>query len=138
MEKASQWPKNFVLDEKKKSYAIQNGIDPARLKDFWDDFYDWCLAKGATYKDWDAAFRMRVRKAKSWGLFQGTAKKPKSTCSSNDKMRKAFDALVYGGHIDAIAARMNLSDYEKECVLMAYSGGPAKVKKLSGDMLRGV
>ena len=133
-----RWPESFVLDEKKKKYAIQGGIDPYKLKEFWEDFHDSALTHDYHYADWDAAFRMRVRKAKMWNQFQAPPQKKKtSQATSNDKLRKAFNALVYGGNIEDIAHRLKLSDYEQDCVMMAYNGGAKKVKKLSNQMFGG-
>jgi len=138
---ATQWPKDFVLDEKKREYALQNGIGYNKLADFWADFEDWCLAHEAKYKDWDAAFRMRVRKAKQWGLFQGSPRpKVQQQVAHHDKLMQAFNALIQtkGQHIDKIKERLCLTDYEAECALMAYNGGPQRASKLASGMLRGV
>ena len=130
-----RWPKGFVLDEKKKQYAIQHGIDPRQINEFWEDFYDAALTQDYHYADWDAAFRMRVRKAKLWNLFQAPPqKKIAPQVNSNIKIRKAFDALVYGGNIEAIASRLDLNPYEIECVLMAYNGGAKRVKELANGI----
>lgn len=64
---ACAWPKDFILTEQKIQYAVENGIDPKKVTAFFSDFKDWALSKGATYKDWDAAFRTRVRKAEEYG-----------------------------------------------------------------------
>jgi hypothetical protein len=64
---ARAWPSNFSLTDEKKKYAIEGGINEEKVDLFWADFKDWAGAKGATYKDWDAAFRMRVRKAPEFG-----------------------------------------------------------------------
>lgn len=61
--KATQWPKNFALTNSMKQYGIDNGIDPEKIQDFFDEFEDWAKSKGATYKDWKAAYRNRVRRA---------------------------------------------------------------------------
>ena len=61
------WPKDFSLTDEKIQYAVENGIDKNRVVDFFSDFEDWARSKGATYKDWDAAFRNRVRKAEEYG-----------------------------------------------------------------------
>jgi len=141
MKNATQWPKDFTLDSKKKDYATKHGIDFRKVDEFWEDFEDWCLANGAKYKDWDAAFRMRVRKAKQWGLFQGPAKMQQvPKVAHQDKLQRAFNALIQtrGQHINNIKRRLGLSDYEVECALMAYNGGPQNVKKLASGMLQGV
>ena len=65
--RACQWPKDFYMTKGMEQYAIDHEIDPEKLQDFWDDFHDWALSKGAKYKDWNAAFRTRVRKAKEYG-----------------------------------------------------------------------
>jgi len=65
--RACAWPKDFCLTEEKISYAVQNGIAKNRVVDFFTDFEDWARSKGAVYKDWDAAFRTRVRKAQEYG-----------------------------------------------------------------------
>jgi len=67
LNRAKSWPSDFELDDNKKRYAIENGIAPGKVVAFWEDFRDWAAAKGAVYKDWDAAFRTRVRKAQEWG-----------------------------------------------------------------------
>ena len=130
-----RWPKGFVLDEKKKKYAIQHGIDPRQLNDFWDLFHDYCIANESHYADWDAAFRMRVRHAKMYNQFQAPPqKKTAPQVNSNIKIRKAFDALVQGGNIEAIARRLELNPYEIECTLMAYNGGAKRVKELANGI----
>lgn len=73
MANARQWPKDFVLDAKKRKYAIAGGVDPRQVEEFWEDFHDWAIDQGATSKDWNARFRMRVRKAKGFNQFQGKA-----------------------------------------------------------------
>jgi len=65
--KARAWPGDFSLTDDKKRYAVEGGIHPEKVELFWADFKDWAQAKGATYKDWNAAFRMRVRKAPDFG-----------------------------------------------------------------------
>lgn len=65
--KACAWPKDFVLTDTLKKYAIDNGIHPDKVDAFFDDFHDWAKSKGATYVDWEAAFRTRVRKAPDMG-----------------------------------------------------------------------
>jgi len=63
--KECAWPKDFTLTEKMRSYAKTKGI--VKVDAFFDDFKDWAAAKGATYKDWQAAFRTRVGKAPEYG-----------------------------------------------------------------------
>ena len=65
--KACAWPKDFKLTEKMKAYAIDKGIASEKVDAFFVDFKDWASAKGATYKDWQAAFRTRVGKAPEYG-----------------------------------------------------------------------
>ena len=65
--KACAWPKDFKLTEDMKTYAKDKGISPSKVDAFFDDFHDWALSKGATYKDWAAAFRSRVAKAPEYG-----------------------------------------------------------------------
>ena len=137
----SSWPKDFVLDDKKKKYATQNGIDYRKLDEFWGEFRDWCEANGAKYKDWDAAFRMRVRKAKQWGQFQGPSKpKQVAKCDHKNLELRAYDALIQtkGKNAAAIKERLGLSNYEMECVLMKYSGGQSKVSDISNGMFEGI
>ena len=50
-----------------KEYAIKKGIIPDKLDLFFEDFKNWAESKGATYKDWNAAFRARVLKAPEYG-----------------------------------------------------------------------
>ena len=134
-----RWPKDFSLDEKKKKYAIQHGIDPRQLNDFWDHFYDAALTQDYHYADWDAAFRMRVRHAKMYNQFQAPPKtKTAPQDNSNIKIRKAFDALVYGGNIEDIAHRLKLNPYEIECVLMKYNGGEKKVIEKVKELANGI
>ena len=64
---ACAWPKDFSLTNKMRCYAVDNGIAPGMVDAFFDDFRDRADAKGAIYKDWGAAFRMRVRKAQEYG-----------------------------------------------------------------------
>jgi len=64
---ACAWPKDFILTPEMKSYAIKKGINAKRVDAFFDDFRNWAAAKGATYKDWQAAFRTRVGKAQDYG-----------------------------------------------------------------------
>ena len=138
---ATQWPKDFVLTQEKKDYATKNGIDYRKLDEFWGEFQDYCEANESKYKNWDAAFRMRVRKAKQWNQFQGPAKaKVQPKVAHQDKLQRAFSALVQtkGQRIDAIRDRLGLSDYEVECAVMAYNGGPRKAERLAAGMLRGI
>ena len=129
------WPKDFVLDEKKKQYAIKNGINPRQLNDFWELFHDYCIANESRYANWDAAFRMRVRHAKMYNQFQAPPKtKTAPQVNSNIKIRKAFDAMCMGGNIEDIAHRLKLNDYEQECVLMAFNGGAKRVKELANGI----
>jgi hypothetical protein len=61
--RARKWPKDFKLTEDMRQYAIANRINPDMVDAFFEDFRNWSLSKGATYKDWPAAFRTRVLKA---------------------------------------------------------------------------
>ena len=83
--KACVWPKDFSLTKTKKQYAINNQIDPKKVDLFFEDFHDWAIAKGATYKDWDAAFRMRVRKAQEYGKQFLVQKQNEPEMSAYDK-----------------------------------------------------
>jgi phage replication O-like protein O len=65
--RAVLWPKDFHLTEKMRAYAVSKGIDEKKLDDFFQDFQDWAESKGATYKNWEAAFRTRVNKAPEYG-----------------------------------------------------------------------
>jgi len=65
--RAVLWPKDFCLTEKMKEYAIKKGIDSKKLDLFFEDFKNWAESKGATYKNWEAAFRNRVLKAPEYG-----------------------------------------------------------------------
>ena len=78
-----------------------------------------------------------------WGDVCETSKiksKPKPQRTTNEKLRLAFNALIQtrGKHIDKIKYRFGLTDYEVECALMAYNGGPQNVKKMASGMLQGV
>jgi hypothetical protein len=64
---ACAWPENFCLTDEMRGYAVDKGIDPEKIDAFFEDFRDWALSKGATYKDWAAAFRTRVSKAPEYG-----------------------------------------------------------------------
>ena len=65
--KVCVWPKDFKLTANMKTYAINQGINPEKVDAFFDDFKDWAKAKGAVYKDWQAAFRIRIGKAPEYG-----------------------------------------------------------------------
>jgi phage replication O-like protein O len=65
--RAVSWPKEFQMTEGMKEYAVKNGIDSNKVDAFFEDFHNDCLAHGRTYKDWQAAFRTRVSKAKDYG-----------------------------------------------------------------------
>jgi hypothetical protein len=68
-----------------RSYAINKGI--VKVDAFFDDFRDWAAAKGATYKDWQAAFRTRIGKAPEYGKqFMGEDSEEKQ--KTNDKLRE--------------------------------------------------
>ena len=62
---ACVWPKDFILTEKMRVYAKEKGI--GNVDAFFVDFKNWADAKGATYKDWQAAYRTRVGKAPEYG-----------------------------------------------------------------------
>ena len=139
--KATQWPKGFVLDEKKKDYATKNGIDYRKLDDFWGEFQDWCEANEKTYKNWDAAFRMRVRKAKQWNLFQGPAKpKVQNTKLINGvaNLQAAYCVLQnYGDSaFESYCKRNRLPADDRESVLNKYHGVFSDVKILAQGMLK--
>ena len=65
--KACVWPKDFTLTNKMAAYAVDKGISPKKVDAFFDEFKDWADSKGATYVDWEAAFRTRVRKTPELG-----------------------------------------------------------------------
>ena len=48
-------------------FAIDRGIAEKSVDAFFDDFRDWAIAKGVKYKNWEAAFRVRVNKAPEFG-----------------------------------------------------------------------
>ena len=98
--KACAWPKDFSLTDEKIKYAVDNGIDKKRVVDFFADFEDWARAKGAVYKDWDAAFRNRVRKAREYGkqFLNNPERYEKGAYTSEDahKRYEEFKRMVNG------------------------------------------
>jgi hypothetical protein len=64
---ARVWPDDFVLTEKMVEYAINNNIDPKKVKLFFEDFHNWADQNEKTYKNWEAAYRNRVLKAPELG-----------------------------------------------------------------------
>jgi hypothetical protein len=54
------WPDGFQYTEKHKAIADGLGLNVARE---FADFHDRSIAKNYTYADWDAAFRVWLRKA---------------------------------------------------------------------------
>ena len=65
--RARGWPDDFELTDEMRKYAIANRIDPDKVDKFFEDFRNWASASGATYKDWQAAFKTRVSKAPEYG-----------------------------------------------------------------------
>lgn len=62
--RATSYPDGFEPTAKHHELAEELRVDvEAELS----AFRDWCLAKGQTYKDWDAAFRNWIRRAHEFG-----------------------------------------------------------------------
>ena len=93
--KACAWPKDFSLTDEKIKYAVENGIAKSRVTDFFADFEDWARSKGATYKDWDAAFRNRVRKAQEYGrqFLTNPDRQEKGAYTSEDAHKRYKDYM---------------------------------------------
>ena len=90
--KACAWPSDFSLTDKMKTYAIDKGIASNKVNAFFDDFRDWAAAKGATYKDWQAAFRTRVGKAPEYGkqfMGENSEEKEKSNKKLQEYLKRA-------------------------------------------------
>ena len=51
---------------------VEQGLGPSVLEEEIDNIKDWALSQGATKKDWDATFRMWMRRVKKDGRFNGT------------------------------------------------------------------
>ena len=136
--KATQWPKDWKMNAKMRDYATSHGISYLKLDDFWGEFQDWAEANEAKYKNWNAAFRMRVRKAKEWNLFQGPAKPiPRQKVPGQDKLMTAFQALSMGRSLDNVRDMLGLTDYEVECVKMAFKvKGLKRVDRLTVGLLK--
>jgi hypothetical protein len=64
---ACVWPKDFILTDEMKIYAINKGINPEKVDAFFDDFRNWADQNEKTYKDWKAAYRTRIGKAPEYG-----------------------------------------------------------------------
>ena len=141
---SSQWPKDFVLDDKKRKYAIEKGLDPAKLDDWWDDFHDWSIAHGAKYKDWDAAFRMRVRKTKQYTpeyLRQRTSNiAPRVAYNVNHAQSQAYMTISANPGCDLLKFRdwcrskLNMPDKHITEVLYKYLGVTGSAKELIGGI----
>jgi hypothetical protein len=97
---ACVWPKDFSLTEKMRSYANEKGI--VKVDAFFDDFRDWAFAKGATYKDWQAAFRIRVGKAPEYGkqFLSGEADSKKEYWQLTDKEKRDKDSKVFNDRFE--------------------------------------
>jgi hypothetical protein len=74
-------PADFCVTEEMRKWAIENGL--AAPDDLIDQFRDYHIAKGSTYGDWWAAFRMWIRNDKKFRASRtdpvvGSSKRPKS------------------------------------------------------------
>ena len=122
-----EWPEDFEFDENKKKYAKDHGMDPSKFDDFWVEFKDYCLANGKKYKDWDAAFRTRVRNAKEWNQFQrpyipravGRAHK----VNDINSLSKAFEILSKKGtnEFTIYCNAIGMPEEDQECVLNKFN-----------------
>ena len=58
--------------------------------------------------------------------------------TSFDILQKAGNVLMKSGHksFDDYCRQLHISDYDRECVLMAANGGPRNVKTLAQGMLK--
>ena len=68
-------------------------------------------------------------------------RKPKTRAVTGfDTLQRAHNVLCNLGEdkFNSFCNQMRISDYDKECVLMAANGGPRNVKKLASGMLQGV
>jgi len=54
---ARPWPADFALTPSLELYARMRGCDPAAEFKAWRQL---CIARGATSRDWAAAWRLRV------------------------------------------------------------------------------
>ena len=50
-------PPDFVLDERRRLYALDKGVRPDRVADVFEAFQNHHLAVGNEWSDWDAAWR---------------------------------------------------------------------------------
>jgi hypothetical protein len=60
LERATRWPLDFTLTEKRRALAIAAGVDAAAE---WNAFRDCHQAKGSRFVNWDAAWRTWLRRA---------------------------------------------------------------------------
>jgi DNA-binding MarR family transcriptional regulator len=49
------------------AYAVSKGITREDAATVFEDWRDWCKAKGEKYEDWTSAWQRRVRNAIEWG-----------------------------------------------------------------------
>ena len=65
--RAVKWPTDFKMTDKMKQYATDHDINPKKLDLFFEDFHNSADKNELTYKNWEAAFRTWVVKAKEYG-----------------------------------------------------------------------
>ena len=55
--KSCQFPSDFCLTELMKKYATDKGISKSQVDDVFEHFKNYHIAKGTTFKNWDAGWR---------------------------------------------------------------------------------
>lgn len=64
--RATAFPKDFVLDDERLAIADRHGIPAARAQGVFDHFREHHIARGTTFKDWEAAWSTWCRNDKKF------------------------------------------------------------------------
>ena len=68
-------------------------------------------------------------------------RKPQTRAASSfDNLQRALNILSNLGQdkFESFCRQLRLSDHDRECVIMAYNGGPRRVKTIAQGMVRGI
>lgn len=65
-------------------------------------------------------------------------RKPQRVSNSIDNLQRALNILSNLGQdkFESFCRQIRLSDHDRECILMAHSGGPRRIKTLAQGMLK--
>lgn len=89
--RACSLPDGWVPSEKNIQDALSKNFTTTEIENEAESFRDYHLAKGSTFKDWDAAWRTWLRNSRKFG-----ASAPRRRTDSAEKLQRTIGAAAAG------------------------------------------